>query len=62
MFKTFKLVVILALLTISFGDKILMEGQLTIVKNPSKPSTEGKSISKPSIYYSPHTRIIFNFC
>ena len=33
MFKTFKLVVILALLAISFGDKILMEGNLTIVKN-----------------------------
>ena len=45
MFKTLKFLIVYLLLTLTFADKILMEGQLTIVRNNEEPSTQGTSLS-----------------
>lgn len=45
MFKTLKFLIVYLLLTLTFADKILMEGQLTIVRNNDEPSAQGTSLS-----------------
>ena len=46
MFKTLKFFVILGVVLCCLGDKILLDGKLTIVKNKDQPDYEGQSLSK----------------